>query len=86
VSVFAAFPGALLRRATQWLVEGETRIAHMKCEIRPLTVAGAAQVGSVEVPRRFLLPVELRHANHTASTNACDFRRITVTKPYNGRV
>jgi hypothetical protein len=38
--------------------------------IRPLTVAGAAQVGFAFVARRALLPVELRHANHTASTNA----------------
>ena len=41
----------------------------MKCGIRPLTVAGAAQVGFALDARRFLLPVELRHANHTASTN-----------------
>jgi len=39
--VFAAFPGAPLRSAFQWLVEGETGFR----EIRPLTVAGAAQVG-----------------------------------------
>jgi cell division protein ZapB len=30
-----------------------------------------------------LLPVELRHANHTASTNAVHFRLKSVTKPYN---
>ena len=30
-----------------------------------------------------LLPVELRHANHTASTNARDFTRVADTKPYN---
>ena len=30
-----------------------------------------------------LLPVELRHANHTASTNAFDFTRDADTKPYN---
>ena len=41
----------------------------MKCGIRPLTVAGAAQVGWARAALRFLLPVELRHANHTAGTN-----------------
>ena len=30
-----------------------------------------------------LLPVELRHVNHTASTNAGHFRLKHVTKPYN---
>jgi cell division protein ZapB len=33
--------------------------------------------------KSFLLPVELRHANHTASTNAGDFSLKTVTTPYN---
>jgi hypothetical protein len=33
-----------------------------------------------------LLPVELRHANHTASTNAGDFRRFPLSKPYNRRM
>ena len=37
---------------------------------RLLTVAGAAQVRSVRCGLSLLLPVELRHANHTASTNA----------------
>jgi hypothetical protein len=31
----------------------------------------------------FLLPVELRHVNHTASTNALILRPAFVTKPYN---
>jgi len=30
-----------------------------------------------------LLPVELRHANHTASTNDSILQVIPVTKPYN---
>jgi chromosome segregation ATPase len=30
-----------------------------------------------------LLPVELRHANHTASTNASILRLKSVTEPYN---
>jgi chromosome segregation ATPase len=30
-----------------------------------------------------LLPVELRHANHTASTNAGILRLKSVTEPYN---
>jgi uncharacterized protein (TIGR02449 family) len=33
---------------------------------------------------KFLLPVELRHANHTASTNAGDFTLKGFTKTYNG--
>src|SRR5207237_10168958 len=65
---FIAFPGARLRANTQWLRVMKREIAMFR-EIRPLTVAGAAQVGFAAVPHRFLLPVELRHANHTASTN-----------------
>ena len=38
--------------------------------IRPLTVAGAAQVRDGLFKRPLLLPVELRCVNHTASTNA----------------
>jgi len=30
-----------------------------------------------------LLPVELRHVNHTASTNAGHFKSKSVTEPYN---
>ena len=51
--------------------------------IRPLTVAGAAQVGNGPLPGSVLLPVELRHVNHTASTNALILRPAFVTKPYN---
>ena len=51
------------------------------CDIRPLTVAGAAQVGLVLVARRALLPVELRHANHTASTNAAILERPHTQLP-----
>ena len=36
---------------------------------RPLTVAGAAQAGFSMFGETSLLPVELRHVNHTASTN-----------------
>jgi len=55
-------------------------------ETHPLTVAGAAQVGFCRVKRlRALLPVELRHANHTASTNDFILQLIPVTKPYNSR-
>jgi uncharacterized protein (TIGR02449 family) len=52
--------------------------------IHPLTVAGAAQVGSCRAcGESALLPVELRHANHTASTNVWHFTGVPVTKPYN---
>jgi chromosome segregation ATPase len=64
-------------------VEGETGSRALKRAIRPLTVAGAAQVGWGASRRGFLLPVELRHANHTAGTNGLDFRSVSVTKPYN---
>jgi len=37
--------------------------------IRPLTVAGAAQVRWAVVSLDLLLPVELRRVNHAASTN-----------------
>ena len=41
--------------------------------IRPLTVAGAAQVRFDLDRQTLLLPVELRRVNHTASTNRADF-------------
>ena len=58
------------------------------------TVAGAAQV---KKPKRFqypnlryikslgfpLLPVELQHVNHTASTNIYDSKLGNCRKPYN---
>ena len=49
--------------------------------VRPLTVAGAAQVRLADVTPSLLLPVELRYANHSASTNG----RI-VGAPWRGRV
>jgi uncharacterized protein (TIGR02449 family) len=52
-------------------------------EILPLTVAGAAQVSSSRVGESLLLPVELRHVNHTAGTNTGHFRLKPDTKPYN---
>lgn len=39
-------------------------------EMRPLTVAGAAQVRFAWLSFTLLLPVELRRVNHDASTNA----------------
>jgi hypothetical protein len=43
-------------------------------KIRPLTVAGAAQVRiGCQLMDTTLLPVELQHENHTASTNAMNF-------------
>ena len=39
------------------------------CKIRPLTVAGAAQVRLAGLSFTLLLPVELRRVNHVASTN-----------------
>ena len=56
-------------------------------EILPLTVAGAAQVGAARFVHCFLLPVELRHANHTASTNSLILGRKLSQIPtptYNG--
>ena len=55
-----------------------------------LTVAGAAQADlgrtlGKKCQSRFglLLPVELRHVNHTASTNIRDSTLWLVSKPYN---
>ena len=45
--------------------------------IRPLTVAGAAQAGPTMFGGTSLLPVELRHVNHTASTNGGILRPFT---------
>ena len=45
-----------------------------------LTVAGAAQVEPCRASDvAFLLPVELRHVNHTASTNMVDFSNQAFT-------
>ncbi len=46
--------------------------------IRPLTVAGAAQAGHAMFGGTFLLPVELRYVNHTASTNGVILRAFQV--------
>ena len=51
--------------------------------MRPLTVAGAAQVRRTLCGRTLLLPVELRRVNHTASTNAGILTRRIFPKPYN---
>jgi hypothetical protein len=68
-------PGSLIHAASGTLMEAAPWVA------RPLTVAGAAQVGLAEDRLAFLLPVELRHANHTASTNAGDFTFEILRKP-----
>ena len=52
--------------------------------VRPLTVAGAAQVRPAVARIALLLPVELRHVNHTASTNSEILRETGARKPYNG--
>ena len=53
------------------------------CAIRIADRCGgsAGEVGRYRLS--FLLPVELRHVNHTASTNALILRPAFVTKPYN---
>lgn len=50
-------------------------------KIRPLTVAGAAQAGRAMCGGTSLLPVELRHVNHTASTNGGILRPFTTRNP-----
>lgn len=49
--------------------------------IRPLTVAGAAQVRLAVVSITLLLPVELRRVNHVASTNV---KILTTDIPRHG--
>ena len=66
-SISIAFPGALFQTRPVASCDGKRNLFR---DTRPLTVAGAAQVGSAVGRLRLLLPVELRHANHTASTNA----------------
>jgi hypothetical protein len=78
-STSIAFPGALFRR-TQWLrmMEAESPNGNSSA----YRCGGSA--GWVRRGRHsLLLPVELRHANHTASTNPCILRLKSVTKPYN---
>lgn len=49
-----------------------------------LTVAGAAQVGCCRAyDSTFLLPVELRCVNHTASTNSVIVNPLEGQEPYN---
>jgi hypothetical protein len=64
-SLSIAFPGALFRRA-QWLDRWK-RNTVLRAFIR-LPLRGQRRLGS-PWRRPLLLPVELRHANHTASTN-----------------
>ena len=51
--------------------------------MRPLTVAGAAQVRWALLGPSLLLPVELRRVNHTASTNIGILPVWHGPKPYN---
>ena len=70
-----AFPGRCFRRLSSGFDEGSIR----------LPLRGQRRVAGREInPLRFLLPVELRHANHTASTNAGHFSFKSFTKIYNG--
>ena len=48
---------------------------------RPLTVAGAAQARRAMCGATSLLPVELQHVNHTASTNPVILRPFTTRRP-----
>lgn len=49
--------------------------------VHPLTVAGAAQVRLARAGVSLLLPVELRRANHTASTNMDDCNDAAFANP-----
>ena len=51
--------------------------------IRPLTVAGAAQVRQTLDEPTLLLPVEPPCVNHTASTNGSEFTSLNRLGPYN---
>ena len=53
--------------------------------IRPLTVAGAAQVRFAAVSLTLLLPVELRRVNHVASTNLVILSGTRLHSPYNAK-
>ena len=68
----------------QWLND-ESWLVRLGTQAVRLTVAGAAQVGVAVASDTVLLPVELRHVNHTASTNGVDFIRNNLRKPYNVR-
>ena len=77
----------MLVQGTQWLGwTGRKCVGHF---VR-LTVAGAAQAGirvrprtkkKYLVERKLLLPVELRHVNHTASTNGAILATSTASPP-----
>ena len=51
--------------------------------IRPLTVAGAAQVRPARDGLPLLLPVELPYVNHRTSTNALEFTSVNLPGLYN---
>ena len=69
-------PSQALVQGAQWHVDGE-RIK----KIRPLTVAGAAQAWCTMTGNTSLLPVELQHVNHAASTNGWILRLFTSGNP-----
>ena len=51
-----------------------------------LPLRGQRRLAGSRGVRGVLLPVELRHANHTASTNDFDSKAAGDTKPYNSRM
>ena len=79
---FHRLPRRAVRRA-QWLVEDGSGSALARAPSAYRCGGSAGWPGRRCGVRGSLLPVELRHANHTASTNAVILRRNFVTKPYN---
>ena len=53
------------------------------CRYRRPLLRGQRRLARACFHTGLLLPVELRHVNHTASTNACDSTSAEITKPYN---
>ena len=74
-------PRRLFKAPSGMCVEGES------VAIRPLTVAGAAQARCIPYGgATFLLPVELQHVNHAASTNSAGFYGALGAQPYNRKL
>jgi cell division protein FtsB len=77
-----AFPGPLFQAAPVADRDGcgeslQAQPLRLRRDSPPLTVAGAAQVGLLRAcAAGSLLPVELRHVNHTASTNILILKRF----------
>ncbi len=70
-------PSRPLVQGSQWQIDESGVLRHVHLPLR-----GQRRLGW-PIRLTLLLPVELRHVNHTASTNASDFTAESLRQPYN---